>query len=48
MNPPSLDPPPDPDYPAFRTDNERRRSIVWVGTNSGILEAIDARFGVEV
>ncbi len=48
MNPPSLDPPPDPDYPVFRTDNEKRRSIVWVGTNSGILEAIDARFGVEV
>jgi hypothetical protein len=48
MNPPSLDPPPDADYPAFRTDNERRRSIVWVGTNNGFLEAIDARFGVEV
>jgi hypothetical protein len=48
MNPPSLDPPPDVDYPAFRTDNEQRRSIVWVGTNNGILEAIDARFGVEV
>ena len=48
MNPPSLDPPPDSDYPVFRTDNEKRRSIVWVGTNSGILEAIDARFGVEV
>ena len=48
MNAPSLDPPPDPDYPVFRTDNEKRRSIVWVGTNSGILEAIDARFGVEV
>ncbi len=48
MNAPSLDPPPDADYPAFRTDNEKRRSIVWVGTNSGILEAIDARFGVEV
>jgi hypothetical protein len=48
MNPPSLDPPPDADYPAFRTDNEKRRSIVWVGTNTGFLEAIDARFGVEV
>ena len=48
MNPPSLDPPPDAEYPAFRTDNEKRRSIVWVGTNNGILEAIDARFGVEV
>ncbi len=48
MNPPSLDPPPDADYPAFRSDNEKRRSIVWVGTNSGMLEAIDARLGVEV
>ena len=48
MNPPSLDPPPDADYPAFRTANEKRRSIVWVGTNNGFLEAIDARFGVEV
>jgi hypothetical protein len=48
MNAPSLDPPPDAAYPAFRTENEKRRSIVWVGTNSGILEAIDARFGVEV
>jgi hypothetical protein len=48
MNPPSLDPPPDADYPAFRTDNEKRRSIVWVGTNNGTLEAIDSRFGVEV
>ena len=48
MNPPSLDPPPDAEYPAFRTDNEKRRSIVWVGTNNGFLEAIDARYGVEV
>ena len=48
MNPPSLDPPPDADYPAFRTDNEKRRSIIWVGTNNGFLEAIDSRFGVEV
>ena len=48
MNAPSLDPPPDVAYPAFRTDHEKRRSIVWVGTNNGILEAIDARFGVEV
>ena len=37
-----------PDYPVFRTDNEKRRSIVWVGHERGILEAIDARFGVEV
>src|SRR6185436_2130330 len=28
--------------------NKGRRSIVWVGSNSGVLEAIDARLGVEV
>ena len=48
MNPPSLDPPPDEIYPAFAEANKKRRSIIWVGTNSGILEGIDARFGVEV
>jgi len=48
MNAPSLDPPPDADYPGFAADNELRRTIVWIGTNNGILEAIDARFGVEV
>ena len=48
LNPPSLDPPPDPDYTAFALANKDRRSIVFVGTNRGILEAIDARLGVEV
>ena len=48
MNPPSLDPPPDDTYPGFAAANSKRRTIVWVGTNHGILEAIDARFGVEV
>ena len=48
MNAPSLDPPPDAEYPGFADDNKLRRTIVWVGTNNGILEAIDARFGVEV
>ena len=48
MNPPSLDPPPDDQYPGFAAANKLRRTIVWVGTNNGILEAIDARFGVEV
>ena len=48
MNPPSLDPPPDETYPGFASDNKGRRSIVWVGTNWGIFEAIDARLGVEV
>jgi hypothetical protein len=48
LNPPSLDPPPDPDYMGYATQNKDRRSLVFVGTNRGILEAIDARLGVEV
>jgi hypothetical protein len=48
MNPPSLDPPPDDSYPAFAVANADRRSIIWVGTNRGIFEGIDARLGVEV
>ena len=48
FNPPSLDPPPDADYAAFIEKHKKRRSLVFVGTNRGILEAIDARLGVEV
>ncbi len=48
MNPPSLDPPPDDTYPAFAAANANRRSLIFVGTNRGILEALDARLGVEV
>jgi hypothetical protein len=48
MNPPSLDPPPDADYPQFVDENEGRRSIVWVGANDGMIHAIDARLGKEV
>jgi len=48
FNPPSLDPPPDADYAKFANDNKNRRSLVFIGTNRGILEAIDARLGVEV
>jgi Tfp pilus tip-associated adhesin PilY1 len=48
MNPPSLDPPPDPAYPAFAKLHDKRRTLLWVGTNRGVLEAIDARTGVEV
>jgi hypothetical protein len=48
MNPPSLDPPPDAAYPSFRNLHKDRRSIVWVGTNRGVLEALDARTGLEV
>ena len=47
MNPPSIDPPPDDDYPAFTDANKNRRGMIWVGTNSGILEGIDARLGIE-
>lgn len=48
MDPPSLDPPPDSDYPGFAAANVGRRSIVWVGANDGMLHAIDARLGHEV
>jgi hypothetical protein len=48
MDPPSLDPPPDADYPGFAADNEHRRSMVWVGANDGMLHGIDARLGKEV
>lgn len=48
MDPPSLDPPPDADYPGFADANKERRSIVWVGGNDGMIHAIDARLGVEV
>jgi hypothetical protein len=48
MDPPSLDPPPDADYPAFVTANKDRRSIIWICANDGMLHAIDARLGVEV
>ena len=48
LDPPSLDPPPDADYPGFREDNKDRRSLIFVGANDGMLHAIDGRSGVEV
>ena len=48
LNPPSLDPPPDDSYPGFAAANKDRRTVIWVGTNRGFLEAIDARTGLEV
>ncbi|MBI4265787.1 MAG: hypothetical protein HY657_15535 [Acidobacteria bacterium] len=48
MDAPSLDPPPDSDYPAFKTAHANRRSLVWVGANDGMLHAIDGRLGIEV
>jgi hypothetical protein len=47
LDPPSLDPPPDTDYPAFATAHANRRTLVFVGANDGMLHAFDARTGVE-
>ena len=48
MDPPSIDPPPDAEYPAFIEAHKNRRSLIWVGGNDGMMHAIDARTGVEV
>ena len=48
MDPPSLDPPPDADYPAFVDEHKDRRSMIFVGANDGMLHAIDGRTGLEV
>lgn len=48
LDPPSLDPPPDADYPGFQDSHKHRRSLVFVGANDGMLHAIDARTGGEV
>ena len=48
MDPPSLDPPPDEEYPGFVDANKGRRSLVFVGANDGMFHAIDGRTGVEV
>ena len=48
MDAPSVDPPPDPEYPGYREANKGRRSVIWVGGNDGMMHAIDARLGVEV
>ncbi len=48
LDPPSLDPPPDAEYPAFVDDNQERRTLVFVGGNDGMLHALDARTGIEV
>ncbi len=48
LAPPSRDPPPDADYPAFAAARKRRRSLVFVGANDGMLHAFDARTGLEV
>jgi Neisseria PilC beta-propeller domain len=48
MDPPSLDPPPDAEYPGFVADHEERRTLIFVGANDGMMHAIDGRTGVEV
>ena len=54
MDPPSLDPPPDDDYGrtdavgTFAGDHADRRAMIFIGTNDGMVHAIDARTGYEV
>jgi hypothetical protein len=48
MDPPSIDPPPDPEYPAFIDAHKGRRTLIWVGGNDGMMHALDARTGIEV
>lgn len=48
MDPPSLDPPPDEEYPGYLDANKDRRTLVFVGANDGMFHAIDARTGIEV
>jgi hypothetical protein len=48
MDPPSIDPPPDADYPGFIDEHKDRRTLIWIGGNDGMMHAIDARTGVEV
>ncbi len=54
MDPPSLDPPPDSDYGysdsagSYAQVHRDRRAMIFVGTNDGMIHAIDARTGYEV
>jgi outer membrane protein assembly factor BamB len=48
LDPPSLDPPPDPEYPGFAAAHVNRRSLIFVGANDGMMHAFDARTGLEV
>ncbi|RPI53290.1 MAG: hypothetical protein EHM55_14260, partial [Acidobacteria bacterium] len=48
MDPPSIEPAPDVDYPGFKTANADRRTLIWIGGNDGMMHALDARTGVEV
>jgi hypothetical protein len=48
MDPPSIEPAPDVDYPGYKTANANRRTLIWIGANDGMMHALDARTGVEV
>ena len=48
MDPPSIDPPPDAEYPAYIDAHKNRRTLIWVGSNDGMMHALDARTGIEV
>ena len=48
LDAPSLDPPPDAEYPAFIEACKDRRTLIFVGGNDGMMHAIDGRTGVEV
>jgi hypothetical protein len=47
LSPPSLGPPDDA-YLAFAAAHRDRRAVIFVGTHRGVLEALDARTGMEV
>lgn len=48
MDPPSIEPAPDVDYPGYKTANAERRTLIWIGANDGMMHALDARTGLEV
>ncbi len=48
MDPPSIDPPPDADYPGYIDAHKDRRTLIWVGSNDGMMHGLDARTGIEV
>jgi hypothetical protein len=48
LDPPSVDPPPDDEYPLFIDENKERRTLVIVGANDGMIHAFDGRTGLEV
>jgi hypothetical protein len=48
LDAPSLDPPPDADYPGFKVLCQGRRTLIFIGGNDGMLHAVDGRSGVEV